>query len=144
MSGLLTRIALRTLDAITPAPTGAAHLATGARGEEEAYFFLRQNGYVMVARNWRTARRRGELDLVGWEGDVLCFVEVKTRSGPQLVPAEVAVDGEKQDELRGMAREFLRRVPDRPAIRFDVISIYTEASGGPPQISLFRNAFTMS
>jgi len=36
-------------------------------GEEEAYFYLRKLGYVMVARNYRSARRQGEIDLIGWE-----------------------------------------------------------------------------
>jgi putative endonuclease len=57
-----------------------AHQQTGRRGEEAAYFFLRKLGYVMVARNYRTPRRRGEIDLIGWDDDVLCFVEVKTRT----------------------------------------------------------------
>ena len=56
------------------------HQRTGARGEEDAYFYLRSLGYVMVARNFRTPRCRGEIDLIGWDRDVLCFVEVKTRT----------------------------------------------------------------
>ena len=56
------------------------HLFTGRRGEEEAYFHLRQLGYVMVARNYRSARSRSELDLVAWDDATLCFIEVKTRT----------------------------------------------------------------
>jgi hypothetical protein len=53
------------------------HLRTGRRGEEDASFYLRRRGYIMVARNFRTPNRRGEIDLIGWHEDVLCFVEVR-------------------------------------------------------------------
>src|SRR5512147_2650013 len=75
------------------------HLLTGRRGEDDAYFYLRRLGYVMVARNWRSPRHRGELDLVGWDGEVLCFVEVKTRTTRDVAPAEAAVDEEKRHDL---------------------------------------------
>ncbi len=75
MSGRLTRLAVRVLDraaklALRP-PAGAPHLVTGRRWEEEAYFHLRRLGYVMVARNFRSPRQHGEVDLIGWEGEVL-------------------------------------------------------------------------
>lgn len=50
--------------------------------------------------------------LAGWVGEVLCFVEVKTRTSREVKPAEAAVDREKRRELAGMAREYLRRLPD--------------------------------
>ena len=125
-------------------PEPRRYLLTGRRGEEEAYFYLRQRGYVMVARNWRSPRRRGEIDLIGWDKDVLCFVEVKTRAVRTLVPGEVAVDSEKQRELSGMARDYLRRVQPVPAVRFDVLSIYVEAGKGAGDITLFKDAFSLS
>ena len=121
-----------------------AHHRVGRRGEEEAYFFLRKRGYLLVARNYRSARRRGEIDLVGWDGEVLCFVEVKTRTSRDVKPAEAAVDREKRRELSGMAREYLRRVRDEVPWRFDVVSIYYENPGTPPHIELFKNAFPVS
>ena len=116
------------------------HLVTGRRGEEEAYFYLRRNGYTLVARNYRSPRRRGEIDLVGWEGETLCFIEVKTRTTRDVKPAEAAVDAEKQQELAAVAREFMRRVPAAD-FRFDVLSIYLENDVPAPQITLFKNAF---
>lgn len=148
MPGKLTRLAVRVLDGAAKLtlrpPAGAPHLETGRRGEEEAYFHLRRLGYVMVARNYRSPRRHGELDLVGWDGDVLCFVEVKTRTTRAVMPAEAAVDAEKQRDLALVAREYLRRVAGSPAWRFDVVSVYLEEAGGAPQITLFKNAFPMS
>jgi putative endonuclease len=117
-------------------------MVTGRRGEEEAYFYLRRNGYVLVARNYRSPRRRGELDLVGWDGETLCFVEVKTRTTRDVKPAEAAVDAEKQQELVAVAREFMRRVP-ASSFRFDVLSIYLEKDVPAPQITLFKNAFSL-
>ena len=84
------------------------HVLTGRRGEEEAYFHLRRQGYVMVARNYRSRRRRGEIDLIGWDGEILCFVEVKTRTSHDVKPAEAAVDEDKRRELAGVAREYQR------------------------------------
>ena len=117
----------------------AEHLSTGARGEEEAYFHLRKLGYTMVARNFRSPRRRGEIDLIGYEGDVLCFIEVKTRTTRAVAPAEAAVDDYKQRELAAVAQEYLRRLKDAPASRFDVVSVYYE--NGDKEITLFRGAF---
>jgi len=142
-SGRLTRLAIRTLDAIAPQRKKAGHLATGERGEEEAYFYLRGCGYVIVARNFRSPRRRGEIDLIGWEGDVLCFIEVKTRTSRAVMPAEAAVDEAKQRELVAVAREYLRPLAGKPAARFDILSIYLDRGGCSPQITLFRNAFSM-
>ena len=89
-------------------PSGAAHMRTGRKGEDMAFYFLRRQGYTIIARNWRIKGRKGEVDLIGWEGNVLCFIEVKTRSSHAVKPAEAAVDRAKQAELRGMASEFLR------------------------------------
>ena len=142
-SARFTQSAARALDAIArliPARAAVPHLETGRRGEQEAYFYLRRNGYTIVARNFRSPRRRGEIDLVGWDGEMLCFVEVKTRSTRDVKPAEAAVDLPKQQELAGVAREFLRRVP-AASYRFDILSIYLEKDLSAPQITLFKNAF---
>ena len=53
----------------------------------------------MVARNFRSPNRRGEIDLIGWHNDILCFVEVKTRTTHAVKPAEAAVDREKRRQL---------------------------------------------
>jgi|SRR5438067_1040374 len=90
LSGHLIQTGLRLLDRITAKkinPQTPAHLRTGKRGEEDAYFYLRHRGYVMVARNYRTARHHGEIDLIGWDDDVLCFIEVKTRTTRDVRPA---------------------------------------------------------
>src|SRR5262249_6123611 len=117
------------------------HLHTGRRGEEEAYFYLRKLGYVMIARNYRSPRSRSELDLVGWDGDTLCFIEVQTRSTLGIVPAELAVDAEKQRDLSHVAREFLRKVKGEPQVRFDIVSVYFQSDKA--ELELFKDAFRM-
>jgi len=139
---MLIQTIIRSLDRLAPAKNRAAHLRTGERGEEAAYFYLRKLGYVMVARNYRSPRRKGEIDLIGWGKDVLCFIEVKTRTTRDVMPAEVAVDAEKQHDLREVAREYLRKVKGEPQTRFDIVSVYFE--GAEPEITLFRNAFPVS
>lgn len=143
MNGTLVKVALDALDRaarmLGREPGEAAHIATGRRGEELAYFHVRKLGYTLVARNYRSPRHRGEIDLIGWDGDVLCVIEVKTRSTREVMPAEAAVDRTKQGDLRVVAREYLRRVPAETTVRGDVVSVYTDAD--PPEIELFKNAF---
>jgi putative endonuclease len=141
----LTRLSLRALDSIAkvlPAKAPDPRHLTGRHGEEEAYFYLRRQGYVMIARNYRSPRCRSELDLVGWDGETLCFIEVKTRNKRGFVPAEAAVDPEKQRDLSRVAREFLRRIKGEPQVRFDVVSVYF--AGGKAEIELFKDAFRMA
>jgi putative endonuclease len=120
---------------------GPVHLEVGRRGEEAAFFYLRRQGYIVVARGWRSARARGDLDLVAWKDEVLCFVEVKTRSSHDVATAEAAVDQDKIRSLRRLARVYIRDVPTAPElVRFDILSIYFEA-GKPDEFQLFPNAF---
>ena len=127
---------LRGLDELASRRGRAAapHLATGLRGEREALFHLRGSGYVVVARRWRSVRLRGDVDLIAWDGESLCFVEVKTRTGRNVMePAESAVDGEKQRMLRKMAQAYLKGFPrelrDAVQVRFDVVSVYLQTAG---------------
>jgi putative endonuclease len=145
-TGRLTRLTLRALDSaarlLPRRATTPQHLDTGRRGEEAAYFYLREQGYVIIARNYRSPRSRSELDLVGWDGDTLCFIEVKTRTTRDVLPAEAAVDAEKQRDLSRVAREFLRRMKDDPPFRFDIVSVYLDGEPAP-DIELFRQAFAI-
>jgi len=146
LAGRLTQWTVRSLDWVARHALAAEkelpeHQRTGRRGEEDAYFYLRRRGYVMVARNFRAPRRRGEIDLIGWDGDVLCFIEVKTRSTHDVKPAEAAVDREKRRELNGVAREYLRALGQECQWRFDIVSVYYCGQTDHPQYELFKNAF---
>lgn len=134
---------LRRLDALQRVSI-PAHLATGLRGEREALFQLRQHGYTVVARRWKDAKLRGDVDLVAWDGDALCFVEVKTRTGrDRLSPAQAAVDDAKRRMLRPLARAYLRRFPEKlrrsVRVRFDVMAVYL--AGTSVEFELHQGAF---
>ena len=103
-----------------------AHLVTGTRGEDAAYFYLRRKGYIVVARRWSPGHELGDIDLIAWQGPLLCIVEVKTRTARDITPAEVAVDSHKRTMLRRLARQYVRQLPQAtaPQVRFDVVSVY--------------------
>ncbi len=148
MPGRFTHATIRVLDwltEMTPPPASIPeHQFTGRRGEEDAYFYLRKRGYVMVSRNFRSPRRRGEIDLIGWDKDVLCFIEVKTRTTRDMKPAEAAVGRAKWRELAAVAHEYLRRLPPSCQWRFDVLSVYYDRRSSQPQFELFQDSFPMS
>jgi putative endonuclease len=117
---------------------------TGIRGETYAYWYLRRQGYVFVARNYSPRSVKGELDLVGYDGATLAFVEVRTRTVRDEMTAlpELSVTEEKQRVLARTARRFLaeRHVRECP-LRFDVVAIDNEP-GHPPVVRLHKDAFS--
>lgn len=125
----------------SPAEAKRGAQRTGIRGETFAYWFLRRHGYRMVRRNYRVPYRRGEIDLIGWDGPVLAFIEVKTRTHTGPLPPEAALDAEKRSELWAMAREYLRRrrLTDIP-YRFDLVALEAPA-GRTPTVRLHKAAF---
>ena len=108
-------------------------LSSGRAAEEDACRFLRDCGYEIVARNWRTVR--GEIDIVARDGPTLVFVEVKSRSRPGFGGPEAAVHPAKQRRLIAAARGFLGRTDCRLPVRFDVVAFLE----GEPR--LHRDAF---
>jgi putative endonuclease len=119
-------------------------LRVGVRGETYAYWYLRRHGYVFIARNYEPAREKGELDLVGFDGDTLAFVEVRTRALVKGRPAlpELSISKDKHRVLVRTAHAFLRErhVKDCP-IRFDVVAI-DNTPGSPPVVRLHKDALS--
>lgn len=120
-----------------------ARRRTGIRGETYAYWYLRRHGYTIVARNFTVPGIRGEIDLIGYDRDVLAFVEVKTRQGEDGARGlpEDAVTYDKRRSLSRMARQFLaqRRIREAPC-RFDVVAIESRP-GQRPVVRLHKGAF---
>lgn len=119
---------------------------TGIRGETYAYWYLRRHGYIFIARNVSPAREKGELDLVGYDGETLAFVEVRTRTlapGKTALP-ELSITREKHEVLSRTAWAFLRERHVKPCpIRFDVVAI-DERPGQPPEVRLRKDALSRS
>ncbi len=144
LPAVFTRTVIRSLDwvarRVLKEDTRPQRHRVGQQGEEDAYFYLRKLGYIMVERNFRSPRCRGEIDLIGWEDDVLCFIEVKARTSHDVKPPEAAVDQHKRREIAEVAREYLRRHPPSCQWRFDIVSVYYDSLAPRPQIEVFRNA----
>jgi putative endonuclease len=119
----------------------ADHLALGDLGEAEAFFYLQRLGYRMVATNFRVPQDRGEIDLIGWDGDTLCFIEVKTRTDASFAPPSTAVTHGKQRNITSVARRYLRRLSVQPPCRFDILSIVPSPDDGPLEFTLRKGAF---
>lgn len=117
---------------------------TGVRGETYAYWYLRRLGYVFVARNYVPRGAKGELDLIGYDGATLAFVEVRTRTVREEMSAlpELSVTTDKQRVVVRTAQRFLaeRHVGDCPC-RFDVLAI-DNRPGAPPKVRLHKDAFS--
>lgn len=117
------------------------HLKVGAHGETLAYWHLRRAGYTIVARNQRPHSRSGELDMVGWDGPVLAFIEVKTRSGDEAGTPEEAVGHAQRRRIAKSAHEYMRRLRREPAAyRFDIASVLWSATAGY-EVRVFKDAF---
>jgi putative endonuclease len=132
--------------------TQSSSLNIGQLGEAYAASFLEQQGYRIVAanfvlpvgRNLRDAIVTAEIDLVAYDGPVLCFVEVKTRSSDWFAPPEVNIVKRKQRQISRAARAYRRMFGlESVAYRFDVVTVVLPASDDEQlQIELMRSFWT--
>jgi putative endonuclease len=114
--------------------------AVGAYGERVAVRYLLDQGMVLLARNWRCAT--GEIDAVLRDrGDVLVFVEVKTRRSERFGTPAAAVLPAKVVRLRRLAARWLSQARIHPhEVRFDVVEVLPQRSG-PARVAHLRSAF---
>lgn len=112
----------------------------GFKGEKLAVKHLKKSGYVILERNFRC--KTGEIDVIAQLGEVIAFVEVKTRTGDRFgTPAE-AVDGRRQQRYRNTANFFMyftKRDLNEYIVRFDIIEVIISRDG--KVINHFENAF---
>jgi putative endonuclease len=139
-----SRYGLRGVGPVMEADRKQESLRVGVRGETYAYWYLRRHGYVFIAKNYEPAREKGELDLVGFDGETLAFVEVRTRAtakGKIALP-ELSIGKEKHEVLVRTAHAFLRErhVKNCP-VRFDVVGI-DNTPGKPPVVRLHKDALS--
>lgn len=94
----------------------------GRFGEREAARYLKGKGLRVLVRNWRHGH--DEIDLVCLDGEVLVFVEVRTRDALALVDGYHSVTQAKKDKLRRVCRAYLKALPQRPGhTRFDIVAV---------------------
>lgn len=111
---------------------------TGMKGELVAYAYLKRQGYRIVAHRYRS--RSGEIDLIGWDGDILAFIEVKYRRNRLYGGPEEAVGPAKQRQICRTAADYRRGLRRQAAAwRFDIVAI--QGDWEDPRISLLKDAF---
>lgn len=111
----------------------------GDNGENRACSYLKENGYEIISRNWRT--RDGEIDIIAKKQDVLVFVEVKTLPNATEDMLFSVLNEKKQKRIIKNSKRFLinHRQYSNSYIRFDVIVI--DMPGYPPVYHI-ENAFS--
>lgn len=112
----------------------------GEFGETVAAEFLRKQGFKLVAVNFKAPIGRtrkgvqftGEIDLIAFDNETLCFIEVKTRSSDKFASPLSAVDIRKQRQITRTARVY-RKIFKLQNIKFryDVISIILNDKKAP-------------
>ncbi len=113
----------------------------GDYGEKFAVKYLKQNGYKILERNYKT--RFCEIDIIAKDGDTLCFVEVKTRSNTDYgLPCE-SVGYRKRSKIISGASYYVSSKMLDVAVRFDVAEVYLKEKGifKNPEINIIKNAF---
>ena len=127
--------------------TSSPAIELGKLGEAYAAAYLEQLGYRLVAanfilpvgRNRRGAVVNAEIDLVAYDHNTLCFIEVKTRASDWFAPPEVNVDLRKRRQITRAARAYRQMLGIKDeAYRYDVVTVVL-AAGATPQIELLRN-----
>jgi len=122
----------------TTSANSTEDVALGERGENLAATFLRNKGYKILERNFRTAV--GEVDIIARDGKVLIFVEVKTRAYDDPTPEE-QVNTVKMHQVTKTAKVYLSRFGGaQPPARLDVVAIIWP-HGHEPIIRHHENAF---
>lgn len=118
------------------------HLRTGEWGEEQAARFLKAKGFRITGQ--RVRLDRDEIDIIARSGEVLVFIEVKTRKSESFGRAASAVDKRKRTILSRAAIHYLRKLRERPTyFRFDVVEVIGEMDKPDPVIRHIENAFNL-
>jgi putative endonuclease len=122
--------------------TTRARKNLGDSGERVAAMFLEQRGYKILARNWRSPTRVGEMDLIAQDADGLAFVEVRTRRGDAMGTPEESLTPRKRQRLIRVAEEFLQaheEYVDR-AWRIDLVAIEIDRTGKIARMEIIKSA----
>ncbi|MFD2554285.1 YraN family protein [Sphingobacterium tabacisoli] len=113
----------------------AKHLLSGQYGEQLALGFVQKLGYNLLDTNWRY--RYWEVDIVAMDGDVLVFIEVKSRTNTAFGEPVEFVDWKKRNNLIKLAEAYIKIKRFEGEIRFDIISVYLKTK----EVELIKDAF---
>lgn len=118
----------------------ARHNEMGKWGEDVAAAYLRQKGYVIHERDWRSGKR--DIDIIALTPDSLTvvFVEVKTRLPDSAMAPEEAVDAVKIRNLCVAADNYVKMYGVEEELRFDIITV-VGTRGCEPRIEHIEDAF---
>lgn len=121
----------------------------GTKGESIAQDYLLRQKFLLVCANFKTpvGRNRkgvlvnGEIDLIAYENDILCFIEVKTRTSDDFATPIQAVDLRKQRQIIRTAKRY-RKIfhVENAKFRYDAIGIVLNNKKAP-KIEYFRAFF---
>jgi putative endonuclease len=110
-------------------------------GERLAARHLERRGWTILARNFRFHRK--EIDLIARRGEVLAFVEVKSRRGTDFGHPLEAITWRKRREIHQVAEAWLRRGSQEPeVVRFDAVSVIWQ-DGEAPLIEHVEDAWRL-
>lgn len=107
----------------------------GREGESLAAGYLRAKGYKILASGYSC--RYGEIDLIAQKGEIISFIEVKTRQNDNFAPAWQAVNTAKQERIKLTAMHWISENHENFQYRFDIIEVYMQ----PKRINHIENAF---
>ena len=129
--------------------TTSPGIELGKLGEAYAAAYLDQRGYRLVAanytlpvgRNLRDVIVNAEIDLIAYDGETLCFIEVKTRASDWFAPPQVNVDLRKRRQVARAARAYRRMFElENESYRFDVVTVVLPGDS-TPRVELIKNYF---
>jgi putative endonuclease len=109
----------------------------GSEGEDMAVRYLKDRGFKILHRNYKTPL--GEADIIARDNEATVFVEVKTRSSDRFGEPFEAVDIRKQERLKRIALWYQKKEGGETQVRFDVVSIRNTVDGNV--IEHIREAF---
>ena len=116
----------------------AKHIETGKKGEKMALGWLRERSYTILEQNWRFGR--WEVDIIAEKGEVLHFIEIKTRRTTKFGLPEQSVGDKKIQNLINAAEQYLHLHSQWHRIQFNILSILI-IQGKPVEYFLIEDVF---
>ncbi|GIM27821.1 UPF0102 protein [Clostridium polyendosporum] len=112
----------------------------GSFGENIAKNYLINAGYNKLICNYYC--KFGEIDFIGWDGEVLCFIEIKSRYSLLFGSPSEAVTYYKTQRIKKIAQLYLYKYKINTSnVRFDVLEVNLNYKNNDILINLIRDAF---